>query len=876
MTPGARFLVTGLVVVSILAGPSVRASSLPGSRVIEGSVRLPDPGGATIGRARIVRTTLSAGELSTRVSFSVSLKMRDLAGLQAIVASGGRLSSAELETSYLPLRSDYDRVSAWLSSQGFAPTLQDRMHTSVFAEGSVEQIARVFGVQFARVAVADGEYTSAVTDPQMPGDLAPLVLSVNELQPEFRLRHVQPAARPVPLDLVGNGIFVTPDNVLAAYNVPTSATGAGQVVAIVGEAAVTNSFLTSFWTTTGVAQSVSRVTTVNVDGSSGGSGSSLPAVEATLDVEWVGAMAPASNIRLYQAQQIFQSVTAIQNDLPKYPTMSVISISFGNTEGAYGASQLQSFAQVAATIAAQGVTIVASSGDSGSNPNNSIAAGQYLATAPLAVAYPASDPSVTGVGGSTVTFTGNWMYTGEGAWSQLSDTQPSATGGGVSSTFAKPSWQNGGSVLAAQTKRCVPDVSSIADSALQNIVLSPGSSPGSYTNVGVLIVADDGKGAATVMNVGGTSLSCPVWAGIVALVNQGRANAGQGPIGLLNPHIYPLAGTNAFNDVNGGTNGAYSANVGYDLCSGLGSPNVANLITALSGATGGHHRLVNLSVCAQVQTGANIVIAGFVIGGSSGAKDILVRGVGPALTGFGVSGALASPVVGVYDSQNTLIATDAGWGNALTAGTSASGATYRNATAADMTTTGAFALTPADSAMALSLPAGSYTVQVSGAGATTGVALSEVYELSTTSSQTLKNISARCFVGTGSQVAICGFVVEGNEPAQLLVRGVGPALAAFGVSGTLAQPSIGIFDSTNTLIASNTGWGTPPIAGTSTVSVSYRQATAADMANVGAFSLKAGSADSAIVITLPPGNYTAIVSGSNSSSGTALGEVYEM
>jgi len=186
------------------------------------------------------------------------------------------------------------------------------------------------------------------------------------------------------------------------------------------------------------------------------------------------------------------------------------------------------------------------------------------------------------------------------------------------------------------------------------------------------------------------------------------------------------------------------------------------------------------------------------------------------------------------------------------------------------------AASSADSAISFGLPEGSYTVQVSGAGSTTGVALSEVYELSTTSAQALKNISARCFVGTGSQVAICGFVVEGNEPAQLLVRGVGPALMGFNVSGALAQPSIGVYDSTNTLIASNTGWGNPPVAGTSTVSASYRQATAADMAKVGAFSFAVGSLDSAIVITLPPGSYTAIVSGANSSTGTALGEVYEM
>ena len=128
-------------------------------------------------------------------------------------------------------------------------------------------------------------------------------------------------------------------------------------------------------------------------------------------------------------------------------------------------AQIQAFAQITATVAAQGVTILASSGDAGSNPNNSIAAGNYLASAPLGVAYPASDPSVTAVGGSTVTFTGNWAYSGETAWGQttvVGPPGPSASGGGLSSVFAKPSWQTGGSLLAAQGMRCVPDVAGIA------------------------------------------------------------------------------------------------------------------------------------------------------------------------------------------------------------------------------------------------------------------------------------------------------------------------------------------------------------------------------------------------------------------------------
>ncbi len=294
-------------------------------------------------------------------------------------------------------------------------------------------------------------------------------------------------------------------------------------------------------------------------------------------------------------------------------------------------------------------------------------------------------------------------------------------------------------------------------------------------------------------------------------------------------------------------------------------------------------RLFNLSARVEVGTGSNIVIAGLVVGGPAGStKQILVRGVGPTLSNFGVSGILANPVMSVYDSATPaqLIASDTGWGNAPVAGTSAVSASFRQATAADMSSVGAFALASgsADSAMVLTVPTGNYTVQVAGANSTTGVALAEIYELDSQAAVKLANLSARCFVGTGSQIGIAGFYVQGSQPAQLLIRGIGPALTGFGVSGALASPIVELYDGANMpqLIASNSGWGNNPVAGPSTAAVSFRKATAADMNAVGAFPLTAGSADSAIVAVLPPGSYTAQVLGANGTTGTALAEVYQM
>ena len=547
---GARSMAACL----LLLCPGTKAAKAASAALatLDGSVRLPDADGVTIGHGRITRLQLTPAELGETLRFSVTLRMRDLEGLQARIASGEQVADPEMEASYLPPRADFDRVSAWLTSQGFTITLPDRTHTSVFAQGTVASVARAFGIAFARVAVSDGEYTSAVEEPRMPADLAGAVLSVNGLQPEFRLRHIRSRQLP-PQDLYGGMIYVTPDNVASAYNFPGLATGSGQTIAIVGEGAVATSDLLQFWTAVGVSQTTANFTSINVNGGPGGSNSGATD-EAALDVEWAGALAPGAAIRLYLANNVFNTFTQIMNDVPKIPGMTVVSISYGDTEGDQGgASSLRSYSQEFAQMAAAGLSVLASSGDSGSNPQPGSGAGGYSSTNPLAVNYPASDVSVTGVGGTEVQYVGNWSYAGDIVWNEIAK-DGSASGGGVSSFFAKPSWQTGGSVLAGQTLRCVPDVSAISVGDLNSVNIGSKFLPADATDVGVLVfIAGSASGRA------GTSLSCPVWAAVAALINQARATSGMKPIGLLNPQLYPLQGTAAFNDVTSGTNGAYSA-----------------------------------------------------------------------------------------------------------------------------------------------------------------------------------------------------------------------------------------------------------------------------------------------------------------------------
>ena len=315
----------------------------------------------------------------------------------------------------------------------------------------------------------------------------------------------------------------------------------------------------------------------------------------------------------------------------------------------------------------------------------------------------------------------------------------------------------------------------------------------------------------------------------------------------------PLANNPDTMAVNAVTGRVYVANYSSNNVTVIGEPASA---PPPSGPPPNSARLINISTRAQVGTGANILIPGFVIGGS-GTETLLIRADGPALTAFGVAGALAQPSLSVFNSTGTVIASNTGWG------TNSNPAQIASAAAS----VGAFALASgsADCALVASLTPGAYTVQVSGVGNSTGVALAEVYEVSSSGTR-LANISTRALVGTGANIIIPGFVIAGSGSDQLLARGDGPALTGFGVGGALAQPSLGVFNSSGNMIASNTGWGTN----------SNPTQLASAAATVGAFALASGSADSALIVNLSAGAYTMQLSGVNSSTGVALAELYEV
>ena len=277
------------------------------------------------------------------------------------------------------------------------------------------------------------------------------------------------------------------------------------------------------------------------------------------------------------------------------------------------------------------------------------------------------------------------------------------------------------------------------------------------------------------------------------------------------------------------------------------------LLMLATGAVGGAAdegaaRLVNIATRVAVGGLAGTPIPGFVVAGT-GEKAVIVRAVGPTLGGFGVGGVLADPRLSLVGGGATLFSND----------------NWIEADAAAMANAGAFSLPGGsrDAAVVAALGPGSYTAPVTAADGGSGVALVEVYDRTPASGATIVNASTRAFVGTGDSVLIPGFVVSGTGTIRLLVRAVGPTLAGFGVTGTLADPTITLYRGA-TVLATNDNWS----------SATNAAEIAATAATVGAFPLPTGSNDAALVVVLPAGSYSAVVSGVGATTGTALVELY--
>lgn len=290
---------------------------------------------------------------------------------------------------------------------------------------------------------------------------------------------------------------------------------------------------------------------------------------------------------------------------------------------------------------------------------------------------------------------------------------------------------------------------------------------------------------------------------------------------------------------------------------------VPALVRLLPGSTG-RDRLLNISTRAETGPGARMLTAGFVIGGTV-PKTVVVRAAGPSLGAFGVAGVIADPALTLI-GRDGVVATNDNWSGLNPLRPQPLDLGFHAARTFDRV--GAFALQPREAALVATLPPGSYTAQVRlGANEPPGVTLVEVYDANAfPDDRRLLNLSSRGTAGPGDRTLIAGFVIGGTVARTLLVRAIGPGLAPFNVEGTLADPTLTLVDAAGRALAINDDW-----------SASANAPEVADTAaRVGAFALPSGSKDSTLLVTLPPGNYTALVTGTNATSGIALVEVYEV
>jgi subtilase family serine protease len=475
---------------------------------------------------------------------------------------------------------DLQSVQSWLLSQGFQIDNVGQGRTIVEFSGTAATVERAFRTSIHRYSVNGEDHWANRSDPQIPESLAPVVAGIAGLH-DF---HSRPQLK-AQTDLGSGRHGLSPADYATIYNIrplyQSGITGMGSTIAVAGRTNINVQDVADFRSFFGLPANSPQVI---VNGADPGIVSTGEQMEAVLDATWAGAVAPGAAVQLVVSKSTNTSDGVLLSELYiiEQNRADILSISFGACEAANrgAAAAISAMAQQAA---AQGISVVVASGDSGSAGCDSGSAA--TATGGLSVNVLASNPYTTAVGGTQFTdapskywsaangggYVSALSYIPENVWNESG--APAglwASGGGASAIYAKPAWQSGVVGIPTDGKRDLPDVSLTAASHDGYLVCMLGScrSGGLYM-------------------VGGTSASAPAFAGMLALVRQ----TVKARLGIANTVLYRLAAgqNNAgiFNDVTSGTNAVpgasgYAAGAGYDLATGLGSVNAYNLATKWS------------------------------------------------------------------------------------------------------------------------------------------------------------------------------------------------------------------------------------------------------------------------------------------------------
>lgn len=538
-------------------------------------------------RARLAR----AADAGQALRLSIGLRPGDPAGLdsllQAIYTPGSPryhhyLAPAEFTRLFAPSADQVQQVVSFLQSQGISVQSVAPNRLLIDAATTVGVAERAFHVQINEYTYANRTFYANAQAPSVPAALQPLIRSIGGLDNSVRYQPRAQSARAStqqPAASSGYG----PAELSQAYDTAPFASasmqGEGQAIAL---------FELDGYQTSDVQQYFQKynlgtpaLSNVLVDGASGAAGEG--AIEVELDIEVAGAIAPRAAQVIYEGPNSTQGLNDTYNRIVTDNKAQVVSTSWGLCESSTGQAEILTLDTIFKQAAAQGISIYAASGDSGAFDCNDTN---------LAVDSPADDPYVTGVGGTNLQLGANNSYGSESVWANASDTQRSPEGagggGGVSNVFIQPAWQTGTGVISGDSSgqpcgapsgqycREVPDISADAD---------PASGYAVYCTVTAAGCSSSGW-----ITVGGTSAAAPFWAGSTALINQYLQSQNLSRLGSANPALYGLfngqQAAPAFHDITTGNNLHYPATAGYDMASGLGSPDVDNLAKDLAASDG--------------------------------------------------------------------------------------------------------------------------------------------------------------------------------------------------------------------------------------------------------------------------------------------------
>ncbi|MBJ6751007.1 S53 family peptidase [Geomonas anaerohicana] len=507
----------------------------------------------------------------TQMRFSFTLPLRNQQALDDLLRRiydpadpfyGHYLTSSQFTQRFAPTVADYEAVKRYARGLGLTITGTHANRTVLDVAGPAAAVEAAFGLQMHQYQAHSGHnFFAPDREPGVPAAIASCISGMVGLDSSAAWHTHSHAARAADAPMAtpyqigtGPGGGMSPKDITTAYNLASvSANGTGQTLALFQLDGYTPSDIAAYASYYGVR--AVPLQNVLVDGFSGTPGSG--AGEVTLDIELQMALAPgASKIMVYMGPNTSKGVLDTYNRIATDNIAKQVSSSWGLSEGESGSSFLSSENAIFQQMAAQGQTVYAAAGDSGAYDNGST----------LSVDDPASQPYVTGVGGTTL-YLSSGSYSRESTWS-AGTIAGGAGGGGVSAFWPIPTWQQKLGNVASSVMRNVPDVALNSD---------PGTGYSIYFQ---------GKWWL----YGGTSCAAPLWAAFTARVNQQRAAGGLAPLGFANPVLYQVGtGTGygtTFHDVaDSTTNLYYPAITGYDNATGWGSFNGANLIAALAPAS---------------------------------------------------------------------------------------------------------------------------------------------------------------------------------------------------------------------------------------------------------------------------------------------------